>query len=90
MEESVDGLKHASEVSFLPGGITKSAAWGILARVYMFRAGECFRDHTTPNEALRKDYFTKAGAFAQRVMNEGHTLAPHYWDFFIDQCSDRC
>ncbi len=89
MEESVDGLKHASEVSFLPGGITKSAAWGILARVYMFRAGECFRDHTTPNEALRKDYFTKAGAFAQRVMNEGHTLAPHYWDFFIDQCSDK-
>ena len=89
MEESVDGLKHASEVSFLPGGITKSAAWGILARVYMFRAGECFRDYTTPNEALRKDYFTKAGAFAQRVMNEGHTLAPHYWDFFIDQCSDK-
>lgn len=89
MEESVDGLKHASEVSFLPGGITKSAAWGILARVYMFRAGECFRDHTTPNEALRKDYFTKAGAFAQRVMNEGHTLAPHYWDLFIDQCSDK-
>ena len=89
MEESVDGLKHASEVNFLPGGITKSAAWGILARVYMFRAGECFRDHTTPNEALRKDYFTKAGAFAQRVMNEGHTLAPHYWDFFIDQCSDK-
>lgn len=89
MEESVDGLKHASEVSFLPGGITKSAAWGILARVYMFRAGECFRDHTTPNEALRKDYFTKARAFAQRVMNEGHTLAPHYWDFFIDQCSDK-
>jgi outer membrane protein len=89
MEESVDGLKHASEVSFLPGGITKSVAWGILARVYMFRAGECFRDHTTPNEALRKDYFTKAGAFAQRVMNEGHTLAPHYWDFFIDQCSDK-
>ena len=36
MEESVDGLKKASEVGYLPGGLTKSAAWGILARVYMF------------------------------------------------------
>lgn len=89
MEESVDGLKKASDVNYLPGGLTKSAAWGILARVYMFRAGECYRDNTTPDETVRKEYFTKANTFAQKVMGEGHTLAPNYWDYFIDQCSDK-
>lgn len=89
MEESVDGLKKASEVGYLPGGLTKSAAWGILARVYMFRAGECYRDNTAPDETVRKEYFTKADTFAQKVMHEGHTLAPNYWDYFIDQCSDK-
>ena len=89
MEESVDGLKKASEVGYLPGGLTKSAAWGILARVYMFRAGECYRDNTAPDETVRKEYFTKADIFAQKVMHEGHTLAPNYWDYFIDQCSDK-
>mgnify|MGYP000929184444 CR=1 FL=1 len=89
MEESADHLKTASENGYLPGSVTKSVAWGILARVYMFRAGECFRDGVAPDPTLRKTYFTKAGTFAQKVMHEGHTLAPNYWDYFIDQCSDK-
>lgn len=89
MEESADHLKTASENGYLPGSVTKSVAWGILARVYMFRAGECFRDGVAPDPTLRKTYFTKGGTFAQKVMHEGHTLAPNYWDYFIDQCSDK-
>ena len=39
MEESAEDLNNAAEIGYLPGKVTKSAAWGMLARVYMFRAG---------------------------------------------------
>ena len=90
MEESADDLLNASDIDYLPGRVTKSAAWGILARVYMFRAGEHFRDGTAPDEAAIKRYFAKADEFATKVKEQGgHTLAPHYWDYFIDQCANR-
>lgn len=89
MEESAKDLPSASDLGYLPGAVSKSAAWGILARVYMFRAGEHFRDKTTPNETKIKEYFTQANIFAQKVLEEGHSLAPNYWDFFIDQCSNK-
>lgn len=89
MEESSQDLKNASAIEFLPGRVSKSAAWGILARVYMFRAGEHFRDKTTADDSLIKSYFTKADEYAKMVMNEGHALAPNYWDYFIDQCANR-
>ncbi len=89
MEESAADLKSASDIDYLPGKVTKSVAWGILARVYMFRAGEHFRDGSAPNETKIKEYFTQANGFAQKVMQEGHSLAPKYWDYFIDQCSDK-
>ena len=37
------GLLHASELGYKPGRVSRSAAWGILARVYLFRAGEYHR-----------------------------------------------
>lgn len=89
MDEAANDLPTAAELSYLPGSVSKSAAWGILARVYMFRAGEHFRENKTANEAEIKGYFTKAGEYAKKVMGEGHSLAPKYWDFFIDQCSDK-
>lgn len=90
MEESAGDLLNASDIDYLPGRVTKSAAWGILARVYMFRAGEHFRDGTAPDEAAIKNYFTKADEFATKVKEQGgHDLAPHYWDYFIDQCANR-
>lgn len=89
MAESSEGLKSASDLGYQPGSVSKSAAWGILARVYMFRAGEHFRDKTAANEAKIKEYFAQAGFYAQKVMNEGHALAPHYWDYFIDLCADK-
>ena len=89
MSEAANNLKSAADLNYLPGRISKSAAWGILARVCLFRAGECYRDNEQPNEEKRKEYFTQASKFAQMVMNEGHDLAPNYWDVFIDLCSDQ-
>lgn len=53
------GLKSAAELSYLPGRISKSTAWGILARVYLFRAGEHFRENRAANQAEAKDYLKK-------------------------------
>lgn len=89
MDAAANDLPSASELSYLPGSVSKSAAWGILARVYMFRAGEHFRDKTAGNEAEIKGYFAEADKYAKKVMGEGHGLATKYWDYFIDQCSDK-
>ena len=89
MEESAEDLPTASSLNYEPGRVSKSAAWGILARVYMFRAGEFHRMKVAENKAETKKYFTEAGKFAKMVMTQGHKLAPNYWDYFIDQCADR-
>lgn len=88
MDESAADLKQASDISYLPGRVTRSAAWGMLARVYMFRAGEHYRDGVEPDEAKVKEWFAAADGYARKVMSEGHTLAPNYWDYFIDQCAN--
>ena len=75
MDAAANDLPSASELSYLPGSVSKSAAWGILARVYMFRAGEHFRDKTAGNEAEIKGYFAEADKYAKKVMGEGHGLA---------------
>lgn len=82
-------LKSASELSYLPGRISKSAAWGILARVYMFRAGEHYRDKKASDPEANKEFFRKASHYAQLVLAEGHDLTGNYWDTFIDLCSDK-
>ena len=94
MYGSAEDLKSAQDLNYLPGRVSKSAAWGMLARVYMFRAGEPKRDkevglanNTTSAEIT--EYFKKASYYAQLVKNEGHSLTAKYWDFFIDICSDK-
>ena len=94
MYGSAEALKSDHALTYLPGRVSKSAAWGMLARVYMFRAGEPKRDkevglanNTTSAEIT--EYFKKASYYAQLVKNEGHSLTAKYWDFFIDICSDK-
>lgn len=89
MSNSAENLLSAKDIGYLPGRISKSAAWGILSRVYMFRAGEHYRDKVAADETKVKEYFQKADSCAQKVMDQGHSLAPNYWDFFIDLCSDK-
>ena len=89
MEEAADeGLLSAKDLGYKPNRISKSAAWGILARVYLFWAGEHNRDDQ-PEPAEAKSYFERASHFGQLVMGEGHELAEDYWDTFIDMCSDK-
>lgn len=92
MEEAADeqtgGLLSARELGYKPGRISKSAAWGILARVYLFWAGEHNRDGKPASDAVR-NYYERASFFGQKVMKEGHALAKNYWDPFIDMCSDK-
>lgn len=89
MSESAEALPSAADLNYLPGRVSRSTAWGMLARVLMFRAGEHFRDHQRADASKEGEYFARAGQYAQRVMGEGHSLAPHYWDFFIDLCSNE-
>lgn len=89
MSECAEGLSTAAELGYKPGHVSKSAAWGILARVYLFRAGEHFRDKTSPDETKIQEYFKQASIYAQKVMGQGHDLTDNYWDVFIDICSNK-
>ena len=83
--ETTGGLLTASELNYQPGRISKSAAWGILARVYLFRAGEFHREGRAANADETKTYYEQAAKYAKKVVELGkHTLAKDYWDFFID------
>lgn len=84
-----NGLKSAAELNYQPGHVSKSAAWGILARVYLFRAGEHFRQNREATEDETTGYFSLANTYAKKVMQEGHSLAGLYGDFFIDICSNK-
>ena len=88
-DKETGGLKTAKELGYKPGRISKSAAWGMLARVYLFRAGEFHRDNRAATEAETKTYYEEALKYANMVTTEGHGLADDYWDYFIDLCSDR-
>lgn len=88
-EAAENGLLSASDLSYQPGRISKSTAWGILARVCLFRAGEHYRDNETVDDATLKSYFQQADTYAQKVLSEGHSLAANYWDPFIDMAADQ-
>lgn len=89
-DKETGGLKTAKDLGYKPGRISKSTAWGILARVYLFRAGEYHRDKRAATEAETRTYYEEALKYAKLVETEGgHDLAPDYWDYFIDLCSDR-
>ncbi len=88
MKASVDYLPESSELAYTEM-LTKSAAQGILARVYLFRAGEHFRDNQTPDAALKKEYFTEARNWALKVKDSGiHGLVTPYSRIFIDLSED--
>lgn len=87
-DEETGGLPTALSLNYLPGRISKSTAWGILARVYLCWAGEHYRDDQ-PAPAETKERFRLASEFAQKVMTQGHGLADNYADIFIDMSSDK-
>lgn len=79
MEEAVPGLPDASTLSG-GGRLSKSAAWGILARVCLNAAG-----YPCKIESL----FAKAKLYADNVIKLGfHELNPSYEQVFINYMQD--
>lgn len=94
MSEAADketgGLLSAEALGKQVGRVSRSAAWAMIARVYMFRAGEHFRQNRPATQEEQVTYFQKASEYAQMVMNENyHDLVDNYWDVFIDLCSNE-
>src|SRR5690606_10667294 len=80
MEKAAAWVKPASEVG-TGGRISKSAVWGLLARVNLYLAGHPY------NESER---YKDAMVYAGRVINENfHRLEPSYEQVFINYAQDK-
>lgn len=89
MELSIDSLPEIGSVA-TPELLSKTAAKGILARVWLFRAGECYRDGKTPDEEYRTHCFSEARRWSLAVKNEGTCGLVHpYSRVFADYCEDK-
>ena len=84
---AIPNLRSASNTN--PGYITQSAAKGILARIYMFRAGEHFRDKKPAGPEVQ-EYFVQAKKWALEVRDSQiHGLVPDYSRVFTDMAQDK-
>lgn len=79
MEFAAGAVRDISEVTS-PGVVSKSAVWGILARVCLYNAGY-------PNYA--DGMYEKARKYAKKVIHSGkHSLNPDYRQVFINYMQD--
>ena len=86
--DAIPYLKRSDELTYT-GRITQSGAKGILARIYLFRAGECKRDKVAAGPEVQT-YFAEAKKWALEVKESGlHGLVGSYKQVFIDLCSDQ-
>lgn len=91
---AIPNLRSFNTLSY-SGAVTQSAAEGILARIYLFRAGENYRDAAvglplTNTDDSIKAYFTHARDWALMVKTSGiHGLVKSYKTVFMDMCSDK-
>lgn len=84
---AIPNLRSASNTN--PGYITQSAAKGILARIYLFRAGEHFRDKQSAGPEVQ-EYFTQARKWALEVRDSQiHGLVSDYSQVFTDMAQDK-
>lgn len=68
-ENAIPYLPTAAEIS-TPERISQTAAQGILARIYLFRAGEHYRDGKAAGQEV-STYFSKAAYWAKKVKESG-------------------
>jgi starch-binding outer membrane protein, SusD/RagB family len=81
-------LLNATQVN--PGHVTKSALQGVLARVYLFRAGEGYREAAAAPGVNAQTYFAEAKKWALKVKDSGlHGLVSPYNQIFIDLAADK-
>lgn len=85
---AIPNLNTSAEISHT-GTITQSGAKGILARIYLFRAGEHYRDKVA-EPAETQYYFAEAKHWALEVKESNlHGLVTPYSSVFIDMCTDK-
>lgn len=86
-------LDHAEEsLANAPSRVVKTTMWGILARVYLFMAGESI---TGTDDAIKKEYYGKVVEYAGKVMgsgkhrlNLGNATNDGYSQMFINMIAD--
>lgn len=94
IQSSIPYLPSADQLTYT-GRITQTAAKAILARIYMFRAGENNRDQAVGNaktnsEDSIKAYFTHARNLCLDIKNSNlHGLVPTYSSIYVDMCTDK-
>lgn len=80
MEEAATLVDDASAIKF-GGRVSKSAVWGVLARVCLYMAGNPLNDHTK---------YEKAKEWAEKVMQAGpHKLNPSFEQVFVNYAQDK-
>lgn len=80
MEKAAAWVRPASEVG-TGGRISKSAVWGVLARVNLYLAGQPYNEQERYKDAM---------VYAGRVINENfHKLNPSYQQVFINYAQDK-
>lgn len=88
IEEILPNLADFTEVDN-SAYINKSAAQGILARIYLFRAGEHNRDGK-PADSKTTEYFDRARFWANEVVKTNiHDLVKPYSRVFTDYSEDK-
>jgi len=94
-DQIIEDIKNT--ISYLPkadaqtqtGTVTQSVAQGILARIYLFRAGEHYRDNKASDSNTQK-YFEEAKYWAEQVKASNlHGLVSSYSQVFTDMCTDQ-
>lgn len=89
IEKAIPDLNDFSS-NVTPEFISKTAAEGILARIWLFRAGECYRDKQTPDEQFRIHCFEEAKKWAKAVVDSNiHGLVTPYSRVFMDLSEDK-
>lgn len=84
----ITSLPKANELTNT-GKISQSTAQGILARIYLFRAGEHYRDNKSAG-TKEQEYFKEAKYWAEQVKASGlHDLVKPYSRVFLDMCEDK-
>ncbi len=85
IEAVVDDLDP--EVEQTPSRVSRTVAEGILARIYLFMAGETVAE---VNGLSKADMYKKAAEWAYEVIRSGkHQLNPSYEQVFINMIQDK-
>lgn len=86
--EAIPDLPWHDEVTSYDGRLTKGAAIGLLARVYLFRGGYSLRQNgTMQRPANYRDYYQEALNLTEQIISSGrHGLNNSYERVFRNMC----